>query len=87
MKQRGISNAMVNFTLNYGELNGDQYFLNCKQLKRTIAQLEQEIKIAKKLIDKGGVVVIINEKSIITTYDFDSYNGRLSYQFQYINEL
>lgn len=43
---------------------------------RLIAQklqaLKQEFKIAKKLLDKGGIVVVCYDSHILTSYDVDS---------------
>lgn len=45
--------------------------------KDEISQMVKEIKEAKKqlikIIDKGGVVVVVNDESIITAYNRDSY--------------
>jgi hypothetical protein len=75
MNQRGISKEMIEFTLNHGSINGDAYITNKKVLRKMIEHLNKQLTLAKKLIDKGGVVVIVNNDSVITTYDYESYKA------------
>lgn len=103
MNQRGITYPMVEYTIQHGEIHGDKYVTNKKNLnqniqdmKKRICKLEtlnrkfkhlavvklveknlgllkQQIAIAKKLIDKGGIVVICQKQHILTTYNTSSY--------------
>lgn len=73
MNQRGISKEMIEFTLNYGSVDGDAYITNKKLLQKVIQNLSKQLTLAKKLIDKGGVVVVTDNGSVITTYDYESY--------------
>lgn len=72
MNQRGITQDMIDFTLNFGEVTNDKWFTNKKILQESIRQLEQQIKTAKRLLDKGGIVVVSEDESLITAYHFDS---------------
>lgn len=72
MNQRGITQDMIDFTLNFGEITNDKWFTNKKILQESIRQLEQQIKTAKRLLDKGGIVVVSEDESLITAYHFDS---------------
>lgn len=72
MNQRGITQDMIDFTLNFGEVTNDKWFTNKKILQESIRQLEQQIKTAKRLLDKGGIVVVSEYESLITAYHFDS---------------
>lgn len=72
MNQRGITQDMIDFTLNFGEITNDKWFTNKKILQESISQLEQQIKTAKRLLDKGGIVVVSEDESLITAYHFDS---------------
>lgn len=75
MNQRGISKEMIEFTLNYGSINGDAYITNKKLLQKMIQHLNKQLTLAKRLIDKGGVIVVTNNGSVITTYDYESYKA------------
>ena len=77
MQQRGITKDMIDFTLDFGETKGDHWFLNRKMLGNTIADLEAKLKVAKKLRDKGGIVVVADGEALLTAYDFDSH--RMAY--------
>lgn len=72
MNQRGITKDMIDFTLNFGEVTNDKWFTNKKILQDSIRQFEQQIKTAKRLLDKGGIVVVSEDESLITAYHFDS---------------
>ena len=75
MNTRGISKEMIEFTLNYGSIDGDAYVTNRKLLNKVIQHLTKQLDLAKKLIDKGGVVVVTDNSSVITTYDYESYKA------------
>ncbi|QJB50263.1 DUF4258 domain-containing protein [Acinetobacter sp. NEB149] len=75
MNTRGISKEMIEFTLNYGSIDGDAYVTNRKLLNKVIKHLTKQLALAKKLIDKGGVVVVTDNSSVITTYDYESYKA------------
>lgn len=72
MSQRGITKDMIDFTLEYGHVNGDAWELNRKQALQRIHELRRELKIAIKLADKGGLVVVAENEMILTAYDYDS---------------
>jgi hypothetical protein len=71
-KKRGITYRMVEFALKYGEIKGDRSFVNKKILDDLISHLTKELTAAKRLRDKGGIVVVSDKESLITTFDFDS---------------
>lgn len=72
MSQRGITMDMVDLTLEYGDVKGDKWVLNRKGLDKTIRELEMALRTAKKLRDKGGIVVVAEETALITAYHYDS---------------
>lgn len=63
---------MINFTLDYGVIQGDRWFLNRKLLNGTIDELIAQLKVPKRIRDKGGVVVVADGEAMLTTYDYDS---------------
>ena len=69
MTQRGITRSMIDLVLEFGELDQDKSVLNRKQAQKLVRELEEKIKTAKKICDKGGCVVVEAGNSIVTTYN------------------
>lgn len=69
MSQRGISQAMIDLVLGYGENEGDKVVLSRKKAE----QLRAGFRALMKIMDKGGVVVVAEGETQITTYN---YTGR-----------
>jgi hypothetical protein len=75
MNQRGITKEMIRLVLEYGELQGGKIDLNQEGAARLVARLHKELKIAKKLLDKGGMTVVsaegftADESVIVTAYN------------------
>lgn len=67
MAQRGISNAMIDLTLNYGEESGDKVILGRRSAKRLL----EDVRTLLKIIDKGGVAVVAQGDSLITAYNYE----------------
>ena len=71
MTQRGITLSMVNLVLEYGDVKQDKTFLDKKRAQRLVRELEQQLRVAKKIVDKGGCVVVEGaDDVIITTYNY-----------------
>jgi CTP-dependent riboflavin kinase len=70
MSQRGISNAMVEVALQYGDINNDKTILGRKAAMRVLEKLQRQQQVLKKIIDKGGVVVVTEDDTLITTYNY-----------------
>jgi len=101
--QRGISRAMVKWTIDNGEIKGDKFITTRKMIRSIISKMNARItkldrlktkfkhfnvarlidkarnrllvqkKIALKILEKGGVVVVVDNAALITAYDVDSY--------------
>ena len=69
MSQRGISRAMVELVLEHGTPEQDKTTLGRKEALTRLASLRREEQLLKKVIDKGGVVVVSEGDSVITTYN------------------
>ena len=67
MNQRGISKKMTDLVLQYGKIEQDKRVLNNKDAKKLLQQLQDEIRIIMKIIDKGGMVVMTLSSSDTTT--------------------
>jgi hypothetical protein len=73
MNQRGISRRLVEFTLSHGRVEGDKHVLDRKESRRLIESLTEQLRLAKRIMDKGGVVVVEGESdTIVTTYNFNT---------------
>jgi hypothetical protein len=69
MNQRGISRRLVDFALRHGRVDGNRYILDRNESRKLIGQLEEELRLAKRVLDKGGVTVVESEDALITVYN------------------
>ena len=72
MAQRGIRRGLVNLVLAHGRSDQDRYVLDRKDALSRLQELQEEQRLLKKIIDKGGLVVVTEGTSLITTYNYDS---------------
>jgi DNA transposition AAA+ family ATPase len=69
MAQRGISRAMVDLVLAFGEESSDRCTLGRDEARRLLAELQALMRITKKVLDKQGVTVVLQGNALITTYN------------------
>lgn len=69
MTQRGISRRLVDFTLRHGRVEGHKHILDRNESRRLIDALEEELRLAKRVLDKGGVTVVEGDDTLITAYN------------------
>lgn len=72
MGQRGINRRLVDLVLTHGRPEQDRVVLNRKDAARLLEDLQQEERMLKKIVDKGGLVVVAEGSSLITTYNYGS---------------
>jgi hypothetical protein len=72
MTQRGITRSMINLVLEFGEVEQDKAILDKKHAQQLIRELEEKLRTAKKILDKGGCVVVEADNAILTTYNYQS---------------
>lgn len=72
MNQRGIPRRLVEFTLRHGRVEGDRHVLDRNESRRIIERLTEELRLAKRIMDKGGVTVVEGNDTVITTYNVDA---------------
>ena len=53
--------------------SGDKLILNKKATKRVIEEIDSIRKELLKIMDKGGVTVVIENERLITAYNTNSY--------------
>jgi len=70
MAQRGISRNMVEYVLTKGIPEGERVVMDRKEALRILEDLQDEQRLLKKILDKGGVVVIADGDTLITTYNY-----------------
>ena len=70
MSQRGITRSMINLVLEYGEVKQDKSYLDRKLAMQLVRELEEKLRVAKKILDKGGCVVVEGTDAVITTYNY-----------------
>lgn len=71
MRQRGINKKMVDIVFQYGKDKGDKIVLNKKDAMKKCAEIQSTLKYLKKIMDKGGLVVVCENNSIKTSYRYE----------------
>jgi len=69
MSQRGIPRRLVEFALQHGRIEGNKHVLDRNESRRLIDALNEELRLAKRVLDKGGVTVVEGQDTVITTYN------------------
>ena len=69
MSQRGMNRSMVDLTLQFGEVEQDRHVLGRKAALALLDRLQQEARALKKIVDKGGIAVVTEGESLVTTYN------------------
>ena len=76
MSQRGVSRDMVELVLDHGRPEQNKYILGRKEASRRLELLQRESRLLKKVLDKGGVVVVADGDALITTYNYAPQHGK-----------
>jgi hypothetical protein len=69
MNQRGISRRLVDFALRHGRVEGNKHILDRNESRRVIDALMEELRLAKRALDKGGIAVVEGGNTLVTTYN------------------
>lgn len=72
MSQRGITKKMIDIVYTYGKGGGDKIILNKKDALKKCNEIQNTLKYLKKIIDKGGLVIVVERNSILTTYNLEA---------------
>ena len=62
--------AMVDYVIEHGTPERDRVIMGKKDALRKLEMLQEEQRLLKKILDKGGVVVVADGETLITTYNF-----------------
>jgi len=70
--QRGISSSILNYVVDNGFDENDKLIFRRKDALHRLDEIKNEEKILKRIADKGGVVVVTKDNTLITTYSYKS---------------
>lgn len=76
--QRGISTMMVEYVISNGTEDKDKYILGKKEILARLSVLDEERRLLMKINDKGGVVVVADGETVITTYNLTPHRNKAS---------
>ena len=74
MSQRGLPKKVIDLVLEFGKNEGDKLFLDRKETQKIIYQIDNLRNNLLKVMDKGGVAVVVEDEILITTYNLDKKN-------------
>ena len=67
-RQRGITNQMIDLTLEYGKRKGDKIRLGTRRIKELLCTHSELKSQLLKIMDKGGLIVVFSGAVLITAY-------------------
>ena len=73
MTQRGLPKRLLDLVLELGKGSGDKLVLSKKATQKIINEIDAMRKELLRILDKGGVTVVIDNEAIITAYNTNSY--------------
>jgi len=73
MTQRGLPKKLLDLVLEFGKDKGDKLILNKKATQKVIDEIDTIRKELLRIMDKGGVTVVLDNDSLITAYNTNSY--------------
>lgn len=76
LNQRGISRRLVDFTLRHGRVEGNKHVLDRNESRRLIDALEEELRLARRVLDKGGVTIVAGGDTLVTAYNLTTTRGQ-----------
>jgi hypothetical protein len=73
MSERGAKQSMIDMAQNFCLTHGDKIILNRKGIDLVLRKIDQFKKDALKMRERGGLVLVDVENSMLTTYALDSF--------------
>ncbi len=70
VRQRGITNRMIELTLEYGVVQSDKIKLDTRRIKKLLRTHKHIKADLLKIMDKGGLVVVVSGAAMITAYNW-----------------
>lgn len=69
MGQRGIPARMTELVRKHGRIEGDRWVLDRKEALAALNELTAERAALLKVVDKGGVVVVEENATVVTAFN------------------
>lgn len=69
-RQRGITNRMIELTLEYGIVQADKIKLGTRRIQKLLRTHKHIKADLLKIMDKGGLVVVVSGAAMITAYNW-----------------
>jgi len=73
MSQRGLPKRLLDVVLEFGKDSGDRLILNKKATQKVLDEIDAIRKELLKVMDKGGVTLVLDNDALITAYNTNSY--------------
>ena len=70
VRQRGITNRMIELTLEYGIVQADKIKLGTRRIKKLLETHHELKSDLLKILDKGDLIVVISGAAMITAYNW-----------------
>jgi len=70
VRQRGITNRMIELTLEYGIVQADKIKLGTRRIKKLLRTHKNIKADLLKILDKGGLIVVVSGAAMITAYNW-----------------
>jgi Domain of unknown function (DUF4258) len=71
MSQRGVTRTMVDLVLAFGSVEQNKHVLDRRGALALLESLKGEERALMKIVDKGGVAVVAQGDSLVTTYNLE----------------
>ena len=72
MSQRGMTLALITIVYYYGKVKGDRYTLTRRMIQKILDTVKdlppEEKKILLRIMDKGGLTIVVANNTLITVY-------------------
>lgn len=78
MNQRAVTRMMLDLALQHGEILGDRCVLSRKAIEARMRDLEKEMSQLRDLHHKGGIVVVVEGDTILSTWRLPKQKTRRS---------
>lgn len=78
MNQRAVTRPMLELTLRHGEIMGDRHVLSRKAIEARLRDLEDELRLLRDMHHKGGVVVVVEGDTVLSTWRLPKLKTRRS---------
>lgn len=69
MARRGIPQRLVRLALHHGRIEGDRHVLDRRETKRLVETLQEDLRLAMHVLDKGGITVVEDNGGVITAWN------------------